>query len=102
MRAARELGAGVYRQGAPRYSSGPSFVRACKLGAGVYRHAAPPVLVAPEFADPMQTRGGSVPGVDAYRSQAVLRKLAFRLRDESQEPYHVPLELAPPERWGNE
>ena len=102
MRAARELGAGVYRQGAPRYSSGPSFVRTCKLAADVYKHRTPPALERAEFADPLQTRGGSVPGVDAYRSQAVLRKLAFRLRDESQEPYHVPLELAPPERWGNE
>ena len=71
MRAARELGADVYRQVAPRYSSGPSFVQPCKLGAGVYRHAAPPALERAEFADPLQTRGGSVPGVDAYRSQAV-------------------------------
>ena len=60
MQAARELGAGVYRQGAFRYSPGPSFVQPCKLAAEVYRHAAPPVLVRAEFADPLQTRGRSV------------------------------------------
>ena len=63
----------MYRQGAPRYSSGPSFVQPCKLGAGVYRHAAPPVLVRAEFADPLQTRGRSVPGAfDKVRDVASL------------------------------
>ena len=73
MQAARELGAGVYRQGAFRYSPGPSFVQPCKLDAGVYRRAAPPALVRAEFADPLQTRGRSVPGVfDKVRDVASL------------------------------
>ena len=73
MQAARELGAGVYRGGAPRYSSAPSFVQPCKLAAGVYRHAASPALVRAEFADPLQTRGRSVPGVfDKVRDVASL------------------------------
>ena len=60
MQAARELGAGVYRGGAPRYSWGSSFVQPCRLDAGVYRHAAPPALVRAEFTPPLQTRGRSV------------------------------------------
>ena len=66
-----KLGAGVYRCLSPAYSPGPSFVRACKLAADVYKRRTLPVLVAPEFADPLQTRGRSVPGADAYQSQAV-------------------------------
>ena len=81
MQAARELGAGVCRGGAPRYSSGPSFVQPCKLAAGVYRGTTPPALVRAEFADPLQTRRGCV--------------------SASQPPPHTPgATLQDPANWG--
>ena len=50
-------------RGAPRYSSDPSFVRACKLGPGVYRAGRRQYSSGPSLRRPCKLGAGVYPGL---------------------------------------